>query len=160
MYCAKPPCIEARLLCRIGLYATSPLDISAFIRDGLVCKFGFYPRLYGMCFVQCIFIRRDFAPNCRGAVKRGLAAFWALNVRILSGVSPLIRRLCSLKRSLCFCFLLTRRVLVTSNQARPMGRGGVRGVRTDPLPQVRMVHILDVRACSTECGVVRKPDVS
>ena len=56
MYCAKPPCIEARLLCRIGLYATSPLDISAFIRDGLVCKFGFYPRLYGTCSYRCLLL--------------------------------------------------------------------------------------------------------
>ena len=54
VYTTMFACIEAgllgktalhrtRLLCRIGLYATSPLDISAFIRDGLVCKFGFYP---------------------------------------------------------------------------------------------------------------------
>ena len=40
--------IEARLVCATGLYALSPLDFSASIRDGLVCDLGFYPRLYGM----------------------------------------------------------------------------------------------------------------
>ena len=39
--------IEARLVCATGLYALSPLDFSASIRDGLVCDLGFYPRLYG-----------------------------------------------------------------------------------------------------------------
>ena len=40
--------IEARLVCATGLYALSPLDFSASIRDGLACDLGFYPRLYGM----------------------------------------------------------------------------------------------------------------
>ena len=40
--------IEARLVCATGLYALSPLDFSASIRDGLVCDLGFYPRLYGI----------------------------------------------------------------------------------------------------------------
>ena len=41
--------IEARLLCATGLYAFDPFDFQASIRDVLVCKPGFYPRLYGIC---------------------------------------------------------------------------------------------------------------
>ena len=42
-------CIEARLLRATGLYAFDPFDFQASIRDVLVCKPGFYPRLYGSC---------------------------------------------------------------------------------------------------------------
>ena len=41
-------CIEARLLCATGVYAFDPFDFQASIRDVLVCKPGFYPRLYSI----------------------------------------------------------------------------------------------------------------
>ena len=41
-------CIEARLLRATGLYAFDPFDFQASIRDLLVCKPGFYLRLYGI----------------------------------------------------------------------------------------------------------------
>ena len=45
--------VQNRLAQKPGFYAESACTrqaryISAFIRDGLVCKFGFYPRLYGI----------------------------------------------------------------------------------------------------------------
>ena len=43
-------CTEARLLRATGLYAFDPFDFQASIRDVLVCKPGFYPRLYGISF--------------------------------------------------------------------------------------------------------------
>ena len=42
------------LLCATGLYAFDPFDFQASIRDVLVCKPGFYPRLYDTWASNCI----------------------------------------------------------------------------------------------------------